>query len=66
MKTEYSIKELDRVLKYVNELNRLGLSHGIRVDSLADQFVALDGEETVFTLRTDDENELYVSIVVPL
>jgi hypothetical protein len=62
----FTVKELDRVVKFVHGLNQLAAEHGVVLDSYSDQFVAVDGKDTPFHLRWADEESQYVSMVVPL
>jgi hypothetical protein len=64
-KYTFTTDELIRIVTYVEELNEIETS-GVKVDSYSDQFLAVDGVPTPFSIRLDDDGTYNVSVVVSL
>lgn len=66
----FTVAELDRILKYVDNLNKLTDGYGVALDSYSEQFVALVDEkndrvnETVFQALYSEDTKQYVLAVV--
>jgi hypothetical protein len=64
IKYDFTPNDLRTIIHFLENLSD-GHSR-VKVDSYGDQFLALDGAETPFYLREDDNGTHYVSVVVPL
>jgi len=60
----FGIPELDRLVKFVYELNELGKKHQVGLGSQEEIYLVLDGKETPFLLDTFDTNDLSVVVSV--
>lgn len=60
----FTVQELDRVIKFLNNLNELSKGYEVVLDSYGDQFLALSGKETVFQALYSEDVEQYVLAVV--
>jgi hypothetical protein len=65
----FTVAELDRVVKFLHNLNELSKGYGVVLDSYSDQFLALADDkgadaETVLQALYSDEAEQYVLAVV--
>lgn len=63
-RTAFGITELDRMVKFVHELNELGKKHQVGLSSGDDIYLTLDGDLTPLILDSYDSNDL--SVVVPV
>lgn len=61
----YTADDMADITDYVRALNRIS-DGAVRVDSYSDQFFALDGVPTPFTVRLGDDGKYTLSIAVSL
>lgn len=64
MKKVYSVTDLDRVVKFLDGLNKLSAIHKVGFTSYEDVVLVMDGEETPFTFDSITPAGEALSLVV--
>jgi hypothetical protein len=64
-KALYSVADLDRVVKFLDGLNKLGAAHKVGFTSYEEILLVMDGDETPFAFRGDVDGSA-VSLVVSM
>lgn len=63
-KIDYTVADLDRVVKFLDGLNKLAAVHKVGLTSYEDIVLTMDERETPFALASEDDSTLSLVVSV--